>query len=345
MLALSSEVTIGKFKFSGVYAVHISRSIHSLVETATITLPSLARILKDGKIMPDDVVTGKQFSDGDLVTIKLGYNGALKTEFVGFVQKRDVNMPLEVRCEGFSWLLRRNNVNNFWSSVSVKGLLEEAVSGIDGYSITVKCETDLKLTDVRMANKCGFDVISSLSKYTDGCLKCFFIEPGVLWCGLAYTPIAHGSSTMSDRQVKYRLGFNSLQENNLSDLNVEDDPVEVTYSRRLADGRKIIASSVSSGGIARSHNRILNHVPDVASLSLLATEKAYQLNYSGYEGSLTAFLQTFTAPGDLATLSDSRYPDRNGQYLVESTEVNFGVNGARRTIELGPRLGFLNDPS
>ncbi len=72
----------------------------------------------------------------------------------------------------------------------------------------------------------------------------------------------------------------------------------------------------------------------------MANEKQYSKNYSGYEGTITAFLQPFCQPGYLASISNSSYKERNGRYLVLSTKVTFGTRGATREIGLGPLLGF-----
>jgi hypothetical protein len=344
---LNSDITIGNFQFSGVNEVHISRGIHGVIDTATIHIPSISKIVSNGKVNPDIVVTGKQFSDGDPVTIKLGYNGNLQTEFMGFVKRRNLDMPLVVECEGYSWLLRRNNVNIFYPTVSVADLLAAAVAGIDAdYIINVQCEVDITLNNVSIENKCGLEVLDMLSTYTDDCLTCFFIEPNTLWCGLVYTPFAGGDNPFGTGEdinsVNYRLGYNLVKDNSLEERLTENDPVLVRYSKKLANGTVITATSDAFPNYVRNTNKILNHITDAASLTMLANEKAYKLNYAGYEGSLRAFLQPYCLPGYNAYIADDRYPERNGNYLVEGVQVDFGVNGARRIIEMGPLSGFAN---
>lgn len=342
---LNSDITIGKFRFSGVNEVRISRSLHSIADTATIKIPSISKIISNGKVSPDAVITGKQFSDGDPVTIKLGYNGNLRTEFSGFVKRRNLDMPLAVECEGYSWLLRRNNVNDFYPSITVKDLLTAALSGIDSnYNITVQCSVDFELSNVLIDNKSGFDVINDLLKYTDGCLSCFFIQPDTLWCGLVYTPYANGNDPFGgapdDNLVNYRLGYNVVKDNTLNERLTENDPVQVKYSKKLSNGSIISSTSDAFGNGARTQSKILNHINDVATLSLLANEKAYRLNYSGYEGSINTFHEPYCLPGYKAYITDDWYPERNGTYLIEGTEVDFGVTGARRIIEAGTQSGF-----
>lgn len=339
MFVLTSDITIGKFRFSGVNAVRIKRSIHSIVETATITLPSISKIVANGEVRPGTIITGHQFSEGDQVVIQLGYNDQLKTEFSGFVKHRSLKMPLEIECEGYSWLLRRNKIKETSGPATLKELLNNAVSGTDG-RISVECDLDIEFSNVNFKDECGFDIINGLSKYTDENLSCFFIRPDRLWCGLLYSHYADGKNILNLPLVKYRMGYNIIHDNNLKERNVESDPIQVKYSNKLPDGTKISQTSDVFEKYVRTHNKILKQIKDELVLKKLAKEKAYQFNYSGYEGSVNAFLQPYTEPGYQVYLSDKRYPERNGVYLAESTEVSFGISGARRKIEIGPRSGF-----
>lgn len=345
MFVLGSDITIGNFSFSGVNEISISRSLHSITETATIKIPSIARIVTNGSVSPEVVITGKQFSEGDPVTIKLGYNNDLQTEFTGFVKRCSLSMPLEVECEGYSWLLRRNTIDKFYPSVTIKDLLTDAVSGVDGkYNISVQCNADITLSNVKVSG-CGLDIINSLSKYTDGCLSCFFIQPGVLWCGQLYTPSANGTDILNTGIVNYRLGYNVPKTNDLKERTTENDPVQVEYSKKLSNGDKLSGTSDAFKIFVRTHKKILNHIADAIVLKQLANETAYRQNYSGYEGSINTFLQPYATPGYTAYITDDRYPERNGTYIIEDMEVHFGRAGARRIIGIGSQIGFANNNS
>jgi hypothetical protein len=126
----------------------------------------------------------------------------------------------------------------------------------------------------------------------------------------------------------------------LKERSTENDPVEVKYNKKLSNGDKISQTSDVFTTFLRTHSRILNQVNDSSTLKQLANEKAYQLNYEGYEGSINAFLQPYATPGYQAYVTDDRYPEKNGTYIIEGTEVYFGMNGARRIVEIGPMTGF-----
>lgn len=341
MFVLNSDITIGSFRFSGVNEVRIHRSIHSLEDTATIKLPAKAGVVRGTSAWPERIVTASQLKMGDHVVIKLGYNGTLTTEFEGFVKHLKMDTPLEVECEGYSYLLRQNNVDFQNSGKGLENLLKASVTGLkDAHQINVVCEPTMELANVPIHRGCGFDAIRILQKLTDNTLTCYFKEPDTLWCGFMYTAYANKSSENAASKVAYRLGYNALRESTLKIRTAADNPVTVSYSKKLPTGGKIEVSSAKAGRPGKNHIKTLNAINAEATLKKLADEKAYQTNYTGYEGTLKGFLEPFAVPGYSAFITDDLYPERDGVYLIESTEVQFGIEGARRIVEIGPKVGF-----
>lgn len=339
MFVLKSSITIGSFSFSGVHNVRIESSVHTPVVMAVIKVPALATI-NNGNNVKGPVVTGTQFKEGDPVTIRLGYDNEIVDEFCGFVKSRDMNMPLEVVCEGYTWLLKRNKVNISKQDITLKDVLQEAVKGIDSkYNITIKCEADVTLNNVQI-NGCGMDVISSINSYTDKAVNCFFIKPDTLWCGYLMTPLAKGEDIFKLGKVSYRSGWNIFKNNTLKKRTTQDDPVQVQYSKKQSDGTKNYKTSDAFKKFARTHSKILNQVKNASALKQLADEKAYLMNYKGYEGTVETFLQPYVQPGFLAALTDKMFDEKDGVYLVESVETTFGIRGARRKVGLGALKGF-----
>lgn len=341
MFVLNSEVTIGKLKFSGVNNVVIKRSVFSMVDSAKVIVPSIAKILRNGKADSSRVVTGTQIKEGDEIEIKLGYNGDLKTEFRGFVKRVNINMPLEIECEGFSWLLRRKEVDIFETSITLKDLLNTITGSLESpYKIVVECNAEIRLSNVQLSNINALQALEKIAEYTDDAVSCFFIQPGTLWCGTLYSLYAKGEGISEASLVKYRPGYNAPKENTLNLRNIDDNSAEVTYSKKNSAGSVLMATAATSKKPKRIHKKLLNNIADATSLKELANEQAYRMSYTGYEGRLTGFLQPYCAPADNAYITDPRYPERDGTYLVETTEVIFGIKGARRIVEVGPKVSF-----
>lgn len=348
---LNSIVTIessliGKFQFSGVHEVRIKKSIHSILQSATITIPNIGLIQPANGSVPIKVTTGLQFTDGDPVTIQLGYNGQMQTEFVGFVKRRDLAKPLVVECEGYARQLRLNvSVSKDFTkkNTSAKELLQLATKGTD---ISVECPVDFPLSGIKLVKADGVRICDYLKEASDHTLTVFFKEPKVLWCGLPYTAYAQGSTTGTQNDnntwgfptVKYRIGYNTPKDNQLKER-ILSEPVQVIMKGKLASGVQVYTESKAKFA-KRKAQSMVNHVPDNKTLGLFAQEKEYTMNYLGFEGKVTGFLQPYALPGYDAYIKHAQYPELEGVYVIESTDVSFGVKGARRVCEIGPRVGF-----
>lgn len=345
---LYSEITIGTLKFRGVHEVRVKRSIHSYADAAWIKVPSIAVINKGNRSSAEVLTTGTLFKENDPVTIKLGYNGKLQTEFEGFVKRLNLNMPLEIECEGYVRRLRLDiNVKKFYDKTSAKELLELLTKGKDGKptGISVVVADNIPLINVKLPDVNGVEIIDAIKRFSEGMLTIFFITPTTLWCGLTYTPYTRtatapeGADPFNLGQANYRLGWNVVKDNGLKERVTSGERVQILFHGTLATGKKLMTASDDKTA-KRKDKSLLNNIGSAAILQKLANEKQYRVNYAGYEGAINCFLVPYCLPGYKANVLDARYPERNGVYMVESTDVVFGVKGARRRVELGPRIGF-----
>lgn len=334
---LTSDITIGNFRFSGVHTLRIKRSLHSWVDMAYLTLPSTCRITrKNGKQDPGIVQTANQFADGDKVVIKIGYDGANVTEFEGFVRRRNLNHPLEIEMEGYSWQLRRKPFSGYWKEIKLADLLAKATEGTD---ITVRCDADMMLYGIRITEGSAIDVLDAIKKASNQSVSLFFLTPKTLYAGLLYTAYASGNDKLALGSAKYRIGYNCPYDNNLRQRIPENDPVIVHYVKRNAKGQKL---SAKSSGVKEYNNRIvkkvLNHIGNETDLQQLADEKENSLNYTGLEGSLTGFGIPHVQPGYVVQIVKTLNPEYNGSYLVDGIDIRFGVRGYRRDVEVQHKL-------
>ena len=99
------------------------------------------------------------------------------------------------------------------------------------------------------------------------------------------------------------------------------------------DGTKIEGEIGEEGGETKT--LYYYDVKDAKELKTLAGEELKRYSFDGYRGKIETFLFPFSLPGMVAELDDPVYQERNGTYFIESTEVSFSTQGARRTVELG----------
>ena len=69
--------------------------------------------------------------------------------------------------------------------------------------------------------------------------------------------------------------------------------------------------------------------------------KAYynRFNMCGISGGIVLFGDRFFQPSDIVCLLDTRQPEKNGYYLIESVTTTFGVNGYRHEIKTDYKVG------
>lgn len=331
MFVLQSEIHIGSFKFSGVNEVKIKRSIHSLIDTATIKIPAKSRVLdKEGK-NTDDVVTATKFKIGDQVTISLGYDGKLKEEFRGFVSEVKPNTPLEIECEGYSYQLKKQTIMKSWPKAKLKDILADIVKGTD-IKVQIDDYSNIELLNIQGASKSALEMIDVILKASQKALDAWFIEPDLLRIGFIYVPDGEVMKDVLEKpQVKYRIGFNALQDNNLKVKAPKDLKIVV----KNAENKRDRSANPDADKTIRTY--VLNKMPKDA-IQKIQDALRLKESYKGYEGKITGFLQPFCLPGYKAYITDSRYTDRDGDYFIESIEVSYGVIGARRVVEVGPKL-------
>jgi hypothetical protein len=131
MFVLNSDITLGSFKAVKPVSVKIEKSMLQYTDKAVITLPITARIKTPDTSVSETLETAKAFSEGDAVTIRLGYNGSLKTEFEGFVSRVNFTSPVEIECEGYSYQLRKRTYQKTFVKASLLAVLKFLVAGTD----------------------------------------------------------------------------------------------------------------------------------------------------------------------------------------------------------------------
>jgi transcriptional regulator of acetoin/glycerol metabolism len=82
MFTMRFDITVGDWRLGMVEKVEVRRSVEQLSDTATITLPAMV----EGKALQVEGKLRDYPSENVPVTIRLGYNGSLETEFEGFLK-------------------------------------------------------------------------------------------------------------------------------------------------------------------------------------------------------------------------------------------------------------------
>jgi hypothetical protein len=343
MFVLNSDITIGTYKRVKPHEVKITKSMFEYVDKAILKLPITARIKQAGEIVTETIETAKAFNEGDKVIIQLGYNGSLKTEFEGYISRVNFTSPLEVECEGYSYQLRKKTYLHTFKSVELLQVLKYLVSGTD-IKLDEKLIPSFKIEKLVLQNHSGTEALEMIKKISDNTIRLFFTG-NLLYAGLQYLK--------PKADVKYKMGWNVIKDGNLKLRQAKNQDVIVHYIGEKKDGTKVkvkvgnhvrtasanVAVASGAAGTTGETKVIKTHaVIDESSLKQMANAKLTSLSYDGYEGKITAFGIPYCEPGYRAVLNDEKYPERSGNYIVESMEVLYGMRGFRRTVGIGAKL-------
>ena len=318
MLRLKSEITIGSLVFTFVTNVQINQSWETLTDTAFISLPN--NIRSKNKAIKDIIKVN------DPVTIKLGYFPNLITRFTGYVSKVVPESPLKIMCEDESFKLKQNFLQSYAKKpVSLQELIEDNYSGeinvananLGGFSIAKGSTLTQVLQELR----------STYKLYS-------WFRDGVLNVGLPFT--GNGET------VEFKFQRNIIDGSNLIAINDADLRTVAYGVSTQSDGSNIELYTYYENGLIKTSetnpdgNLNTMKIPNLskARLTVLLERWLPNLHYTGFKGSFVTFGESIVRHGDIAKLTDLKFPERDGKYSIKGVQVDFGVNGYRQTIDL-----------
>ncbi len=324
---LTAEIAINGNLFKRVAEVEIESSAKLIEDTCKIKMPATARLVRAGKFVTA-VETAKYFKVGDEVVVKLGYDGRLRTEFVGFVKSIKPGTPVEIVCEDAVYLLRRKNLKKAFKKVTLKTLLDYIVEG-----------TGIKISE-KIPNV-TFDVFyfrDTSAAYALQKLKeefgllIYFISPKVLHAALAY----HNDQ----KEVKYVIGKKGNVIGDSLEWQEEDDvKVRIKAVHIRKDNTKITRFYPEKENHEGELKTIfVYNLSNIKDLEQRAKQESLKYRYTGYKGSLDSFLIPVVERGNVANIINEDFPEKSGKYIVDKVTITYGTSGARRKVEIGLKV-------
>ncbi|NDW10447.1 hypothetical protein [Dysgonomonas sp. 520] len=313
-----------KISFNSFNSIVIERDMDKINSSCKIKIPTSARLEYKATDRAESVQTSQQFARGDKIKVFLGYNSELISEFEGFIYRINYKSPLEIECEGYEFVLRSPCEAKTWSSTTLKEVLNYLCKGSE---ITLSDKIpDIKFTKfIIKANTTRLEALQMVKeKYG---LTIFFTDK-MLYAGLAYT--------LDLGTVKYKLGWNTIKDDELKYRNADDVRLKVKAVWIKPNNTKVEVQVGDPEGSQRT--LFYYNVGSKQELEKLAKQDIQKYKYSGYEGKITTFLQPFAKPGMKAELSDPKYSERAGSYYITKTKLEAGLKGYRRTVEFRIKL-------
>jgi hypothetical protein len=323
MYKLDYDIKIGNYQLQAIDKVTIETSQELLSDSCRISIP--------GMVAGRAIQVEDKIKRGDAVTVRLGYNGDLVTEFTGYLKAIYPDNPMVLECEDSVYLFRKAIQSKILKNTTVRGILDYVLAQVNPQLKTpFTLVSDLsggsyKWDTFAIHEATGFEVLDKL-RQESGLM--IYAKDNKLHYHLAYT--------QKGGQAIYDFSVNVEATNDLKYVKSQDAKVKVIVVGRTTKGAKVEGEAGESGGESRTIQRPT--ITDKKTLENIAREELKKLTYDGYRGDIRGWLIPYCSTGFTAKIRDQDYQAREGNYYVVATKVEFSQNGGVRTVSLGAKL-------
>ncbi len=307
------------FEVRRVVSVKVETSWRNLTGKATVQVPGYW-LFKNNKLRIKDWLRR-----GDPITIELGYNKQLVSEFTGYVTDVKPGIPITLSCEDEMYRLKRHPVKCSYNGVRLPQLLKDicpAGTKIDAL--------DTALGHFKASNVTVAKVLEKL-KELYGFVSYF--KNGTLYCGKVYRQATNPAKTPFNFQ---RPGPGAVLDDRLEYRTADDLNVIVQATSHQLKGKDL---KVTVGDITAldAEQRTLQYfnLASEADLRAAALRDVAKLKVQGYKGSFTSYGLPSVQHGELVGLTNGEYPERDGDFFIDATAKTFEDGGYRQEITLG----------
>lgn len=317
---LTANISIGSLSLSFAHKVEIDSDLRKISDTCNIVLPTQGVVRQGDTVQRLELA--ETFKVGDAVTVRIGYNGNNVEEFSGYIARIKAKVPLELECEDEMWQLKRQKVANQAFTGTLKALVEK-IAPLVRFSADFP-EISLKNFIIRDAT-----VAQVLQKIKENYLLAVYFTGKELYCGLPYLQQSRAGITSN-------FAFQSnIVSDNLEFRRKEDVKIKAKAISLLSNNTKLEAEVGDADGEQRTLN--YRNIQSVAALRKIAEEDLRKLKFDGYKGSFVAFGLPSVRHSENVRLSDPKYAEREGRYVIESVKKTWGVSGYRQNVTIGFR--------
>lgn len=360
MLKLGCEVTIEsvaseqdpggqKWVFDALSSCTIVEDTGSLTDACVIELPKKISWQRDPRPRKEpeankklEAVKEVPIKRGDKITVRLGYfiegskpqDGDLKTRFSGYIRNVDTKVPVRLECEDGMFLLKQKSAKQRGlKKTTLKELIGFLLEGT-GIEYKLLDDQDIALGSYRITKSTVAEELNELKR--EKSLNAYFRlikdekdskkTKSVLYVGLQYP---------FDSKNKESFGHSkNMIAEELIYRRAEDVKLKVKAASENQNKVRMEIPPVGDKDGEEIQVFAYNLNPD--ELKLFAEKALKRYKYTGHRGSFETFGEPVMHKCDIAHIEPS--DGKKGDYLIKKLEVNFGTNGYRQKIELGPVL-------
>ena len=316
-IIFTSKTTGKQYSLDSFTSLEIISSWKHLGELATIKLGKLRGQLN------------KQLAEGDHVEIRLGYDGVLHTEFLGYIARVLPNQPFEIHCLDEVYHLQRTNINQSWKKTTLQEVIETTTQG---FNVRFANEVpEITLKPFRVANASAARVLQKLRNEYG---LAIYFRGKSLYVGLPYSENVPRYFPHIDSPVIYDLQRNVMA-TELEYRRAEDVKIKLKAVSILKNNKKLEIMVGSDDGELRTWISP-EPIDNKAILKKIAEEKIQLYRYSGYKGGIKTLGIPFVVHSAKCKIKDETYPEREGLYFVDEVKTTITKTGGfKRAVKIG----------
>lgn len=337
LLVFNCLIEIGSLKMTFFNEVEINSSWKEMTDTAVIKIPKKVFVKGSDNTI---ISVADAIKTGDKVVIKLGYDGKLRTEFVGHVSRSPIpGIPLTINCEDEMWKLKRMPVKQrVFANAKLSDVVEYIIPGIQSSEYSL-LDTTLGANYSCLDQQDG-SAAGALKRIEETFgLKSFFrlVEDDTSVDGVRKVLVIgrpYGSNDLIGLEpIKYR-----LHENNKSDSLeyqfAEDRIMQIKGIVKVEKAKDLTYEYPSDLIDAEIHTI---HYFDISMAELMTLVKAdyIKMKADGYTGQINGFGIPYVRHGMAVNIVDETYEKRDSTHFVDAVNVKVSNSGFERSCTVG----------
>lgn len=318
MFTMTSDIQIGKYTVKP-HSVKWRSSVMQIIETCVIALPRATYLKNELNATEDNTIKSSfVFKEGDPVSLSLGYDKRNVIRFRGFVKRINQTERLELECEGYNYQLPKV-FSKSYASTTVKDILTDLTQGTE-IKLSDKM-AEVKVSSVRFKNASGLQVLEWMKKELH--LAVYF-DFDTVYAGTLYG--------WRKDTVKLQLGWNTVEDKDFKQRKTDSNVLIQLVAKDSKGSTKKTKSDERK--YSQTKEVKIKAGLDAELMKKIANDLQSRENYKGYEGSITCFLEPVLQKSNVVDIKDSRFPERSGQFFVETVEGSFDASGGRQKVIL-----------
>jgi len=347
-------------------SISIEKSIKNLADIATIQAAIFhlnEHIEVEDGFQADKATTTKLYKlykRGQKISIHLGYNDELRTEFVGYIKEvKTDGEGMTIECEDELFIFRKTKIpDKKFSETGVKTIARYVCDRVNK-KINIICDYDMVYESFTIYKATGLDVLSQLQQDTGADIYFKTNTSGNVGNVINLTDVngiriieeeIQNPKVSETLELHIRMPYmkkntevgnvyysmqHNIEESNLEYVDTTDKKVKIKITTSKKNGTVETVEYGNTGGEEFEYK--INRI-STKEMKARAKQEFEKQMKPGYTGDFKGWLIPYCEPNYSIGIDDEDFPEKSGIYNVDSVNIEFSESGGVRTITPGIKL-------